>query len=213
MSTEPTSSPFPPPPPSAGVDPYAAPTATVADLAEAPAASRFYVVSSLKFWSLYAATFGLYGFYWVYRQWADVKRATKGDEWPVMRAIFAVFFIHPLTAEIDQVLTRAQIRRDWHPQLLATLLVVAIIAGRVLDRLADPNEFGVLDGISVALLPVVGALQWRIQLAANAACEDPEGTRNARFTVANFVWIGLGGLMWLLLGLSLVALATLGPGV
>jgi hypothetical protein len=205
--TELTLEPLPPPPPEpVAIDPYAAPTAPVETAPELDA-SRFYVVSSTKYWILSIATFGLYGFYWVYRQWADIKRATRGDEWPVARAIFSVFFMHALVREIEQVLVRARIRYDWAPEGLATMCVVAMIGGRLIDRVPEEalGDAGLL--LSLAAMGVVAFLKWRMQLAANVACGDPDGRGNARFTAGNVVWIVFGALFWLLVlvGLALPA--------
>jgi hypothetical protein len=47
---------------------------------------------------------------------------------------------------------------------------------------------------------------YHAQRAANIACGDPEADGNRRFTLANYVWLGLGALLW-----GLVALGTMLP--
>jgi hypothetical protein len=187
-------------------DPYAPPTAALAEPAAAGADNaRYYVVSATKFWALSVATLGMYGIYWMYRQWSHIKRATRGDEWPVARAIFQVFFVHRLTAEIDQRLRRTAIRHDWAPQGLATFTVLGMIAGAIFDRLAR-NEVGspVTDLLWLASLGAVVTCKWHIQRAANAACGDPDGRTNSRFTAGNIVWLVLGAVFWLLIVIGLL---------
>jgi hypothetical protein len=181
-------------------DPYAAPSATLQDTAvDAAANASFYVVSAVKFWLLYLATFGLYGVFWMYSHWAAHKRATRGDEWPVARAIFMIFFVHSLANLVDAALRRTGARHDWAPNVVATFAVLAMIALRLIDRLpatvmSDETAFV----LTLLVLPVLGLLLWLIQRAANIACGDPAGAGNARLTVGNWAWLLLGGVLWLL---------------
>jgi hypothetical protein len=180
------------------VDPYAAPAAALVEpgLAERP---HFYVVSAAKFWTLSLVTGGMYGIYWMYRQWTQVRLTGKGSEWPVMRSIFQVFYVHALVREIDQRLRRTGVRLDWNPEPLASSAVVAMLVGGVLSRMSA-SGFGVpvTNVLSLVLVVVIVLLKSRIQRAANAACGDPDGSGNARFTGANIVWIVLGACFWLL---------------
>jgi hypothetical protein len=180
------------------VDPYAAPSATLVDVVPARTAPRHYVVSPAKFWTLELLSFGLYGYYWTYRQWQAIKRASRGDEWPVMRSLFQIFYFHSLTADIDQALRRAGIRHAWAPGSVATGAVVTMLAAGVLGRLPDtalPDS--VFMAAQLGLVVVVAGLKSRIQAAANAACGDAGGRGNARFTGANIAWIVGFALLWL----------------
>ena len=189
------------------LNPYAAPSHDRLEVAPADT-DRFYVVSALKFVVLYVVTFGLYSLYWDYKQWAMIKRATKGDEWPVARAIFNVFFQHSLNAEIDQRLRRQNIAFDWNPGARATAIVVVLLIGGATGRMSS-REFGGLtvDLISIACIPLLAALRVQVQRAANAACGDPLGRTNARFGAANIIWCLFGGLFWLLVLIGLYATA------
>jgi hypothetical protein len=170
-----------------------------------PAIRRYYVVSIAKFWTLYIGTFGLYGIYWFYRHWAQFKRATKGDEWPVMRAIFSVFFVHALFREINQTLTRAKSSFRWNPESLATWVVILLLTGSACNRLSA-NGIGlpITDYIGLAILPFIAMLKQQAQRAANASCDDPEGKSNSRFTAANITWLVFGGLFWILVLIGLL---------
>ena len=165
---------------------------------------RFYVVSMPKFWIMYLGTFGFYGIYWNYRHWAHYKQATNGDLWPVMRAIFSVFFTHELFRAIDDRLKRQNISRAWSPEGLATTVVVLLLLGSVCDRLSFKNIGSpYTDYIALGTMPLLAYFRHYAQQAANAACNDPAGQGNARCTIANFIWLALGGIFWLLVLIGL----------
>lgn len=167
---------------------------------ERPTLPPFYVVSITKLVLLSVATVGIYSLYWFWRHWKLYKLHKKLDIWPVPRAIFAIFFAHSLNQEIDYRLQRNGSPYDWSPGLWATLYVVSAVAARIINRLPDevlaPNPAFGLSMLTVA------AGTWAMvqtQRAANLACGDPAGDQNARLTAANWCWLVLGGLFWLLI--------------
>lgn len=181
------------------VNVYAPPVAVVMDVPQAGAGSEFYVVSTTKFLVLFFMTLGMYQLYWFYRHWTHYRRCHGGKMWPVARAIFAVFFTHALAREIDASLARAELRHRWSPATLATGFVIFSILSTVCDRLSA-RDIGspYTDVIGLlCLLPLAGFLL-PIQRAANLACHRPHGESNQGFTWANWLWIGLGALLWLL---------------
>lgn len=188
---------------------YAAPAAAIADVRPAEgarAATPFFVVAPWKFVLMYVATVGLYRYYWSYMQWARFRRATGTPMWPVARSIFAIFYMHELNTEADH---RAQKHGGlhWSPGNATAVYVVASIAGFVLDRMGA-HDVGppwlALAGLGM-LAPATWAL-WRTQSAVNVACGDPRGTANNRLSWANWVWLAIGLLVWLLLILGTVAI-------
>ena len=186
-------------------NPYAAPsTAQPEANAAIDQAQFFYVVSPTKFIALYLATFGLYGLYWMYQHWAAYRRATRQELWPVARSIFSIFYFHSLYREIDQRLRRLNVAYEWNPGALATMTVVVSLVYSLLSRM---DRFGATGKIWPVLmfccLPLLGFLKMTAQRAANAACEDPTGGGNANFTVANIIFVVLGGLFWLLVLIGL----------
>jgi hypothetical protein len=188
-------------------NPYQAPTAPVLDTSLETDAT-FYVVGLRKFLVMMIGTLGLYGFYWFYKNWALFNRRYDTKYWPVPRAIFSIFFTHSLFNEVDGQLQKRGVAYDWMPGLAATVYVVAAIAGRILDRLAV-KEIGspVTDVLGIVMMvPMVWAL-YRGQRAINLAEGDPEGTRNARLTTANILWLLPCLLLWLLVLLGLAAIA------
>jgi hypothetical protein len=179
-------------------NPYTPPMADVRDVT-APDAQGFYVVSSRKFFLLYVLTFSIYGVYWFYRHWAQVKLERRADLWPIPRAIFSIFFTHELARRIDARLRERGDPYAWSPGAIATLVVVLQLVNGLLDRLAWKGIGSpVTDFLSLLLLfPLAFAIH-AMQRAANTACGDREGGGNSGITPANIVWLLLGGLWWLL---------------
>lgn len=185
------------------VNPYAAPE-NLRSL-EAPAeAAAFYVVSPRKFMLLYLGTLGLFNVYWMYKHWAQFKRATRGSEWPVARSLFAVFFVHSLAAEIAQRLKRQGSAHAWNPTTTATWAVVLMLAGTGLGRMSA-QDIGspATDWLSVAALVLLAFPMLDVQRAANAASGDPGGESNRRITPANIAWLVFGLLYWAMIVLGL----------
>jgi hypothetical protein len=181
-------------------NPYAAPSAAQLEANAAIDKSQvFYVVSPTKFFALHVATFGLYGLYWMYRHWMIYRRATRQEMWPVARAIFSIFYFHPLYAEIDRRLRRLNIAYEWSPATLATVTVVLTLAHSLLSRMVQFGDTSKIWAVlMVCCVPLIAYVKMMAQRAANAACEDPIGSSNANFTVANILFLVLGGVFWLL---------------
>lgn len=186
---------------------YAPPRARIAD-PQTEAEIRpmpFYVVSTTKVLVLSIATFGMYTLYWFWRHWKLHKIDRKLDIWPVPRAVFSIFFAHSLNSEIDHRITRNGARHRWSPGFWATLYVVAVIGSRIANRLPE-TAISVQAAVLASMVAVfaITASLFHAQRAANIACDDPQALSNNRFTAANWVWIVLGSLFWLLMGLGLM---------
>lgn len=191
-------------------NPYAAPQhlGTVVDHA---GPRRFYVVSARKFLCLYIATMGLYGYYWYYSHWAAIRRVSRGSEWPVARAIFSIFFVGSLTEEIDLRLRRQSIAFPWSAKGTANTIVLVALVSYFAGRASGMQEqVSPLDYAVFVLVPIAGAVKLKAQRAANAACEDPDGTSNATFGAGAIVAMVLGCLFWLLVLASTGAILFLG---
>lgn len=159
----------------------------------------YYVVAPTKFLLLAILTLNAYVIYWFYRNWRAIKVRTRADMWPPMRGLFYIFFTHSLFANVNEYLTAKGKSFDWQPSGLATLVVTVTILQNVLDRLAarsigSPST----DIISTALVFAVPWLLLKAQRAINFACDDPNGDGNSSLTLANWIWMVLGGLLWLL---------------
>lgn len=192
------------------VNVYAPPAAEVGDAPRAGAGAEFYVVSGTKFLVLFFMTLGMYQLYWFYQHWAHYRRYHAAKMWPVARAVFSIFFTHALTREIDASLARSELRHQWSPALLATGFVIFSILNTVCDRLSAQDigsPYTDVIGLS-CLLPLAGFLL-PIQRAANLACQQPQGESNQAFTWANWLWIALGAMLWLLVLVGLAEIVGL----
>lgn len=179
---------------------YAAPRANleVPDVAALVEEQRFYVVSGFKFVLLYLGTAGLYAVYWSYRHWAQFKRATNGSEWPVMRGLFAIFFMHSLLGEADHAIRRRGEDREWSPRALATAIVLLMIVNSAADRLVGRVELPVaIELLTFVPMFALCATMLAAQRALNQAAGDPEGRANSRIGWANGAWLVGFGIIWL----------------
>ena len=184
---------------------YAPPEAAVE--VQAAEEAEFYVVSPKKFFLLSFMTLNLYIVYWFYRNWKVIKLRTGESMWAPMRGLFYIFFAHSLFSRVNQKIEDDGNSFDWQPAALATIVVVLTILTNVLDRLAG-NSVGspVTDLVSIALVPILPVVLLKAQGAINVACNDERGRGNSSFTVANWIWMILGALIWVLVMFGLYVL-------
>jgi len=189
-------------------DIYAPPQAPLAEPVASAEVPPFYVVSVAKLGLLLFATFGLYSLYWFWRHWVLYRWNRKRfDIWPVPRAVFAIFFVHGLNNAIDQTLRRNGSTYTWSAANWATLFVVFVAVSWVYQWFPEsglPPWLGMI--VSVVSLSGQFIAMAHAQRAANMACNDPEADANRHLTVANWAWLVLGTVVWLLtlIGLLLV---------
>lgn len=187
-------------------NPYAAPQAAVADVAEPGARTinpRFYVVSPSKFALLFVSTAGFYALYWFYRNWRQYRDASGEDLWPLPRTVFQIFFVHGLFQRINDAVFRADASVSWNHQTHATWMVLLMVSVKLLDRLP------VVAGSGLSLLLLLPLLMgWlKAQRMINLACGDVSGASNQSLSGANWAWMVFGWLFWglVLLGMLLGA--------
>lgn len=183
-----------------------------ATLASAHGAPMFYVVSLRKFTVLFLATLGLYSIYWFYKNWDLYKdkwpfaSEVGSTVWPVPRALFSVFFVHALFREVkaygrDNPVVAAW-RNNWH----ATTVVILMLLSTVLDRASAHGMGSPTTDIAslVVILPLVVELR-KAQAMINASCSDADGSGNSDFTKANYAWVAIGVVVWLVMIIELFA--------
>jgi hypothetical protein len=174
------------------------------DILVQPRKMEFYIVSPEKFLLLFIGTFGMYSYYWSYKHWSLYKKSTQEDLWPVIRAIFSIFFIHSLFENFEQ---RYKIQTGKAPvsiQYLATTFVVFAIAGSVLNILTR-FDIGTpfTDSAAILFLPVFCWIKYKAQIFANKSGPDVDGLSNNKLTFLNYFWLLLGLVFWLLFLLGL----------
>ncbi len=165
---------------------------------EALGQKKFYVVAPLKYFVLYFFTLGAYEYYWFYKNWSLFKARTNENIWPVMRAIFPVFFAHALFERVDSYLHNEGAEYSWTPSTTATTFVILQIAGNVLNRLSIKTDNTWIDVLSIVIIVPLVLPMYNAQKAINAACDDPEGKSNAKLGAGNYAWMFVGVIFWVL---------------
>jgi len=175
-------------------NPYAPPTAVVADVvdpAESSTSAPFFAVSLFKLAVMSLCTAGFYEVYWFYKNWQLVREREQSNIWPVWRALFGVIFCYACFSRIRKHGQSIGLAQSLH----AGILAIAWIATTISWRLPDP--YWLLTYFSVAfLLPVQAYVNALNKIAA------PEHDPNSKFTGWNWVAIAVGGII--------LALGTLG---
>lgn len=178
-------------------NPYAPPETNPTNLVKPDIHPDLYIVSKTKFYFLFIATLGLYQVYWAYKNWSLYRDATGEKIWPVPRAIFQIFFFHSLFRIVQGKLDHAGKSFDWNPTSHATIMVLLAVFSNILDRLAGRSIGSpYTDWLSLVFLFIVAIALQKAQAAINTSCGDPEGTKNASFTGANYFWIVIGIVLW-----------------
>ncbi len=155
-------------------------------MTEAPR-PRYFPVSAQKLVVMSVASFGIYGIYWFYQQWAVERAHTGEDLSPFWRTVFAPVWIYAL---LLRVRAGAQ-ATDVSPRWSATTTAAAYIALNLVWLLPLPYALvGVL--AAIPLIPVQGTIN-----GLNAGIA-PDAPRNDTYTGRNVVLIVVGILLYVL---------------
>lgn len=156
----------------------------------------FFAVGTAKFLVMTFLTLGLYSLAWFYLHWHIIKQRKNDDIWPIMRALFAVFFFHPLMSEVENYARERQFPLAFPKAAYFTLFFLLNLANWL------PEPYSLLGFAS--LLPMVA-----VQRGVNAlnAAVAPFDDRNTRIRRWNWVAVVLGIPLWIviLIGLFLPA--------
>ncbi len=175
--------------------------------AESKTVPAFYIVSIRKFAVLYMGTLGIYGIYWFYRNWRLYRYVSGEESTPALRAIFNIFFVHALFKKIARGLEGNAGTFASYPMALATAYVLLHVTGTVLDHLAGQRVGSpATDVLSVFTPFVLCMVLIPAQRAINDSQNDPHGTSNRSFTVANIIWLVAGLGLWALIAVWILAL-------
>ncbi len=188
-------------------NPYSPPQSDLTSAEERAGPPEYYVVSPLKMTVLYFITLGMYKIYWFYKNWSNYKKYHKETLWPVPRAIFAVFFVRSLFRHIKFRADKLNIFSKWDMMTHSAVLTLMILIDNILGRLTVKGigePYTDIAGIAGAI--VIFFLLLRAQNIINGVCQDPEGASNRRFTLANYVWIVIGAIWWVLVVIGTIAL-------
>ncbi len=166
-------------------NPYAPPTAHVADIpAIAAIDTPFFAVSLRKLVLMSLFTFGLYQVYWAWQNWRRIKAHGEPHIWPIPRAIFSVFFCYPLFARMRDYSHQAAESRKPPAGPLATIWILLQLASRL------PDPYWLVSLLSLFCLLPIQAHVNRVNEAV-APGHDPNG----RFSAWNWFGIVVGSLI------------------
>jgi hypothetical protein len=158
----------------------------------------FYVVSKRKFFLLYFFTMGYFVFYWHYQNWYRFRSVNNVRLNPPVRAIFYMFFVHRLFAEVEKA-NQMHEKIKWWPGLSASLIILLLLGSAACDLLSRQEvgyPFTALFELVVSF-PLLAFIYAKAQLVMNAACGDPSGESNSDLTGLNYFWIALGVFVWI----------------
>ena len=116
-------------------------------------------VSEGKLLTLYLLSFGLYGVYWFYKNWKLQQPSMDKKIYPLLRAIFSIFFAHSLFKRINEQASKLEKKHRFNANFMATLYVVTIV----------------LSHLGIAAYTLERSLQWDVN--AQEFVNDPEANR------------------------------------
>ncbi len=142
------------------------------------AVTPYFPVSLVKLLVMSVFTFGLYPYYWFYRNWKLIDTRDEGGRIPALRAFFSLFFCYSLFADIQDTADDLEIPTLMAPGFLAGVWIVAT------STAAIPDLYGVPYLVSFLVLMAVQATVNKIN---RAAC--PGHDPNRRITRWNIAWV------------------------
>lgn len=172
---------------------------------------EFFPVSEGKLITLYILSFGLYGIYWFYKNWKLQQSKIDKKIFPVLRAVFSIFFTHSLFNRINNSAGKLPQKQRFNANILATVFVGAIIFSNIIDPLSlntslleDLPSSGIFVTSLIIFLFSVYPLVV-VQATVNRINNDMLGYLNHKYSLWNYLLIVLGVLFWLMLAMGLLA--------
>ncbi len=186
---------------------YQAPESKL-EAGETNANKEFFIVSTKKLTILYFVTLGVYSFYWFYKNWKIVASNHNLSVWPVVRAIFPIFFIHSLFAFVEDNVERSYAVK-WKGAGIATMYVVCSLSVFCLTQAANKSIGSPYTDVFSFLL-IFGAWfpLYSAQQQINRCCGDPAGSVNNSMRGWNYVLLVMEGLYWIIVVLGYFLIAT-----
>ena len=160
----------------------------------------YYPVSAWKFSLMSVVTFGLYGFFWMWKCWRWAKSHGHSDIQPFWRAAFRPFWLYPLFAEANQ-----RPRGLRMPVWIGGVASAVYIAWMIADAVLRETKTG------SSLLAFTPALDFICYLPALLAVNrlnliDREAlTANSKFTVLSAIALIVGAAAWVLVLIGLAS--------
>ena len=139
--------------------------------------------------------------------------------YPLLRAIFSIFFTHSLFNRIDRQASKLEKKHRFNANLMATFYVATIVLSHLIDHLSMAGDGSagtrfliheslsgnILIIISIALFLLSAFPLLQVQATANRINDDMLGYLNHRYSIWNYILIAFGSLFWLMLALGVLA--------
>ncbi len=175
---------------------------------------EFFPVSEGKLITLYILSFGLYGFYWFYKNWQLQQPKMDKKISPFLRAMFSIFFTHSLFKRIDEKAKNLEKKDKFNANILATAFVGAVIVSNLLDRISMNS--GLLVGMTSSKIIITSVILFllstyplvKVQATVNRINNDMLGYLNHKYSIWNYLLIALGIIFWLMMAMGLLAQST-----
>lgn len=172
---------------------------------------EYFPVSEGKLMTLYILSFGLYGIYWFYKNWKLQQPKMDKKIFPLLRAIFSIFFTHSLFNRINKSAEHLEQKHKFNANLLATFFVAAVVVGNLLDRIAAStsvlenlsNNTIIISSLVIFLLSAYPLAA--VQATVNRINNDMLGYLNHKYSMWNYLLIAFGVIIWVMLALGLLA--------
>jgi hypothetical protein len=152
-----------------------------------PAKPPFFAVSLLKLVVLSTCTFGLYDFYWFWRNWNRIRVSGESEITPSLRAFFLLFYCYPCFIRIKITGINGGIIPAPPIGILAICYLVLGFAWKL------PEPLWLIAFLRIAFLLPIQSYVNRINALASPG-HDP----NSRFGVWNWIAVLAGGLLLIL---------------
>ena len=156
---------------------------------------RQYIISPSKFLILTTLSCGLYSFWWTYKVWKFLIDRKKSNGNPALRTLFDIVYFIP---RCQQILNLAK-HKGYNKTYAATLLYLPYLL-LVSFSLADPPLFLIWPLSGIFLVPPLKAFNYVLS-------ESPEldVVIDRRLSVTELIIVILGGILWLLLIVGMLA--------
>jgi len=172
---------------------------------------KFFPVSEGKLTTLYILSLGFYGVYWFYKNWELQQPLMDKKIYPFWRAIFSIFFTHSLFRRINEQANVIEKKHRFNANNLATFFVATILVSHLLDRMSShsasptmmPNSTVIITSLILLCLSVYPMI--KVQATVNRINGDMLGYLNHKYSLWNMILIVVGAMMWLMIGIGLLA--------
>lgn len=190
--------------PTQSINPYIPPQSTISD----HTGQRFYSISTGKFIILYLATFGLFRYYWHYKNWALEKQHFQDKSWPIMRMIFSIFFVHELFSRIENAAKTSPIPGYKLKSQEATPYVIVAIFISFANRINSPNLETATIIIAIVGELILGWLILCVQKNVETIRKVSNLLPNNKLTGWNWLVVIIGSIIYVAVGAGMMLAPT-----